>query len=302
MCLLSYFEAGVQPDTEALSNGSKANADGHGWAIVAHDRIIQGKNMKADKAIAEFASMRKRYPGQPAIFHSRFTTDGIGGKFNVHPFDVTGYTDTVMAHNGIFPQSARPRVGDIRSDTRIVAEDQIPKYQWKLETRRGRRRFGKWMGLGNKVAILTLDPRFRTNGYIINEFLGEWVDGIWYSNAGYEKPKAYTIGHSYTMGLGGYDYAYGGYREYSWADDMPMDDLERRLFPRRELPTLRPDCVHCLTPQTVNPVTMYCEFCKMCQDCDQTIVDCLCYATSFAAELKPGITIEVNSEGEIALG
>lgn len=281
MCLLTYLSPGALPDDEALYRGATMNDDGHGFAIVdrASNRIIVQKGMKAQRIIEEFSKLRAKHPEGPAIFHSRWTTDGIEGKYNVHPFEVPGYSKTVIAHNGIFPTEARPNLGDIRSDTRIVAERILPKSGWKLYSRRGRRKFGRWMGIGNKVAILTLDPRFPDNGYIINEPLGTWEEGIWYSNSGYRAFKSHAY-KNWWDDDGTYDYWEQTIKSYKYVDGkgyVPMGHMDRH-----------DDCRHCLGIETVDPVTMYCRFCKGCQECDNSIIDCMCYTPASLDRAMPG--------------
>lgn len=187
MCMLTYFPPGVQPNVEALYNGAFVNNDGHGYAMIVDGAIMVGKGMDREDMIDSFAILRQRHPDGPALFHSRMGTHGVRSEFNVHPFYVGGDTRTVMAHNGIFPKSACPSKKDPRSDTRLVAEWFLPKAPFgKLSVRRNRLQFASWMGPWNKVVILTVDPRFRGNAFILNEKQGVWDGGAWYSNRDFE--------------------------------------------------------------------------------------------------------------------
>lgn len=196
MCLLTFCPAGIMPDTDALTNGATFNDDGHGYAIVVpeQDRLIIGRGWDAREMIEEFATFREIHPNGPAMFHSRFATDGSVNLLNVHPFTVGGDPRTVLAHNGVMP--LRPTKGDLRSDTRIVAEDHIPRAYGTLRRRRARLALERWLTKYNKVVILTVDRRFRENAFILNEQSGTWTkEGIWYSNDGY-LPHA---GHGYSL-------------------------------------------------------------------------------------------------------
>lgn len=185
MCLLTFFPGGTLPDVQALANGTTFNDDGHGYAIVDRERsrILTGRGMEANEMIDEFATVRDMYPDGPAMFHSRMATDGSVNLLNCHPFVVGGDPRTVLAHNGMMP--LRPKAGDPRSDTRIVAEDYIPRSYGSLRRRRARLAFERWLTRYNKVVILTVDRRFRENAFILNQESGIWVKGIWYSNDGY---------------------------------------------------------------------------------------------------------------------
>jgi hypothetical protein len=184
VCLLTFLPAGVMPDTAALSNGAEVNDDGHGFAIIAGDRIIVRHSMTAAPLIDEFAVTRRAHPHGPALFHSRFSTHGAEHLANCHPFRLGGDARTVLAHNGVLPTAVQPNKGDPRSDTRIAAETFLPAFG-SMRLRRTRQRVERWMTPDNKIVILTVDRRYRDRAYILNEDAGTWDAGIWYSNNGY---------------------------------------------------------------------------------------------------------------------
>lgn len=184
MCLLSYFPAGVMPDVELLRNGSVVNDDGHGYAIIIDGEIVVGRSMSFDEIVAEFADLRERHPDGDAMFHSRYSTCGAYNLGNVHPFHVNGSPLTLLAHNGHIHQ-ASPDKGDDRVDTRVFAEDILMRKFPVLDSPKTQRRLHNFIGSYNKLVILTVDPRFARNAYIVNEKAGIWKDGVWYSNTGY---------------------------------------------------------------------------------------------------------------------
>lgn len=181
MCLLTYIPQGTDPDMDALQNGTYLNPDGFGYAIVADRRIVIGRDMDAARALEQFEAMRQIHYGD-ALFHSRLATDGANDIGNVHPFPVGGNPLVVVGHNGIITR-CRPRKGDNRSDTRILAEVYLP--QRNLNRNRSLRRLGDWVGKANKLVILSADPSIRWSARIINESSGMWHNGSWYSNDGY---------------------------------------------------------------------------------------------------------------------
>lgn len=196
MCLLTFLPENVEPNTTALGFGSVTNDDGHGWAIVIPDenRILIGKSLDAETAIAEFAAARALHLDGPALFHSRFATHGLENITNCHPFRVNGDPRTVVAHNGVLPADSQPRKGDPRSDTAILADTMVNRFGHPRR-HRTRRRLEEWMGRGNKLVFLSVDPRMRTHGLILNEKAGKWDQGIWYSNDGYCQPRSYSSGY-----------------------------------------------------------------------------------------------------------
>ncbi|BDU00975.1 MULTISPECIES: class II glutamine amidotransferase [Nocardia] len=185
MCLLTYLPAQVAPDPDALAYGARANPHGHGFAIVAGGRILVGRGMNADRVITEFIKARGEHPTGPALFHSRYATHGSIGIRNCHPFRLGGDARTVLAHNGTLPKRVHPGPYDPRSDTRIAAEEYLPKQPFgSIDTHRGARGLASWLG-SSKLLILTVDPAYAHHAYLFGHHNGYWQDEIWYSNNSY---------------------------------------------------------------------------------------------------------------------
>lgn len=187
MCLLTYFSPGTLPDTRALHYGAIVNDDGHGFAIVHDGQILIERGFDPNEMIERFAEVRAAHPEGPALFHSRFGTHGSRTVANIHPFTVDNDRRTVVAHNGVLPSAVQPRGQDTRSDTAILAASMGGRFG-ALRLPRVRAAVEKWMGHYNKLVILTVNPRYRGSAFILNESAGTWVDGIWYSNDGYQSP------------------------------------------------------------------------------------------------------------------
>lgn len=250
MCLLTFYPEGKGVDEKALRNGAFYNNDGHGYAIVDEDRILIGHSLSFHEIIAEFLETRKRYPSGPALFHSRMSTHGSTDIGNCHPFYVGGDKRTVVAHNGIMPQSCQPTPGDHRSDTRILAEDLLdqshrigPSSFFNWRTNKGRRRISGWMGQHNKLVILTVDPKMSKQAFILNEKAGIWNNGIWYSNTGFQIYTTSTAGWSYPTLSTRYD-------EF---------------------------CPVCLATDRIGKLSRTCYHCMICIDCMSEVGECLCY-------------------------
>jgi len=245
MCLLTFFPPFAEVNTERLECGARCNPHGHGFAIVTADgQVIVDHAMRPDELIERFAKLREQYPDSHALFHSRITTHGSTNLANCHPFQVIGPRggQTILAHNGILPTDCQPKGKDSRSDTRILAEDMLwkrwgkyrlaplgsrkPRFtkRW-LDSPEVRKSIEKWLGTGSKVLVLTTNPRLAKTAYLFNERLGDWVDGVWYSNSSYEtwKPSSYRDGY-----YGGTSYVYRGGEfvptretQSQWWDDWP---------------------------------------------------------------------------------
>ncbi|WP_051407382.1 class II glutamine amidotransferase [Nocardia sp. CNY236] len=186
MCLLTYFPPGTQPDRRALQTGAAVNPHGHGYALIIEDKIRVGHSMDPDPLIEEFLNLRAEYPTGAGLFHSRYATRGIQALKNCHPFPLGRDTRTVIAHNGTLPKRVHPRAYDQRSDTRIAAEEYLPRHPFgSIDTHRGARGLASWLGT-SKLVILTVDPTYARRAYILNAEAGIWDDEIWYSNSTYQ--------------------------------------------------------------------------------------------------------------------
>jgi glutamine amidotransferase len=248
MCLLTFLRAHVMPDTTALLAGAALNHDGYGFAVVAGDQLIVRRGLDGPQMVDAFATLRRQHPHGPALFHSRFATDGDRGIDNCHPFPVGADPRTVIAHNGVLPAAVRPGTKDRRSDTRITAEDFLPRFG-PLRLRRVRRRFERWMTPNNLMVLLTVDRRFKQRAYILNEPSGIWDGGIWYSNDGY-LPAPPTRWHL------------TGEPRWGWP-----------AWDRTDLTTGRCGFCHAL----IDPTLADCPCCGWCLDCGQMPEDCGCY-------------------------
>jgi len=265
MCLLVVCEPNSTPKASDLHAGACSNPHGFGFAIVADGQIISERSMSAKKSIARFIELREQYPSGYAMWHARYATHGVKNEQNCHPFMVGGSDLTYLAHNGMLDVSIEH--GDRRSDTRVFAEDVLPKIGgvsaldddtiWTM--------ISKWAS-GNKIAVLTLDPSAKHGFYLINENLGTWDDeGVWWSNASHKRTTTksyYTAPLSVPIGSvrTDDDLAY----QYALADYMG-EDARIDVCPMCEQ----------LTDLDVEPD--YCMSCEMCFDCEVVKADCLCY-------------------------
>lgn len=287
MCLLSVYSPYALVDTDHLDAGACHNPDGYGFAVIVGDRIEFAHGMDAYATIEAFASVRERHPESWALFHSRFTTDGLTSEANCHPFIVGGDERTLLAHNGILPRSARPKGADIRSDTRILAESLIPNGHFgKLHRPKGRRKLEQWIGsenYPNKVAILTVDPRYRGNAFILGEGHGEWVDGVWHSNRDYVPWVPASIYSSVTSSTAWERYLSG---EISLRQYLDMTQVGPKLS----------ECPKCDRTSTVDQAYQYCRECRLCLDCLSFVEVCDCWSPQSAPVDKDDSGDGIDSE------
>lgn len=291
MCLLTYLPPGILPNIERLSNGALINDDGHGYAIITADNeLFTVKGMDASEVLDRFMVDRLKYPEGPAIFHSRYATDGTVTEDNIHPFTIAGDELSVVAHNGVLP--LRPMPGDSRSDTAILADTMIKRFG-SPRRHKAQRRLMEWMGTYNKLVVLSVNPRFRKQAIIINERAGSWVDGIWYSNEGYQGYRKHWFTGSYKQDAD----SHGGLTW--WEDAKGARDR---------------DCFFCgarLNYQDNRDET--CSTCRTCLSCGMEWTECNClipadtsekpmwYPTDVGSASAGGVLYEASSDGTLSV-
>lgn len=267
MCLLSLYLPGVMPDPDELLNGALANADGSGYALATDaGRLIVRRSMDDPYAlISEFEKDRAANLGQPALFHSRFGTGGDYSTYNVHPFKLGSDRRTVVGHNGIFPSVSRSLAkDDRRSDTRKFATEIMPQRFRRLDSDKtiaGLEKFCR-KGYTSKLAVITVNPRYRKRWYLINESAGVWAEsGAWHSNYDYEPYVPYFL-------------------------SQPAGTQDGTSGIPGEI------CQVCAAYGTIDPVTYVCEACRYCADCIMHIAECECYSPSAGA--RETVTLSGN--------
>jgi len=208
MCLLIYASPNHNPSKKALRRAANNNPDGFGFAVRTNKEVLYYKSMSIEDTIKEFFDLRKRFPDSHSIFHLRITTHGATNLDNCHPFVVDDAI--VLAHNGMLPIKEQ----DGKSDTRQFAEEWLPTMGVKemLDDPRGFAELEAF-ATGSKLAIVSANPQLDHPFYIVNERLGHWDKGVWYSNSSYT--KNYNSWMSYSS---------ASWRSYNGHGYTPQDD------------------------------------------------------------------------------
>ena len=277
MCLLVVCKPNSTPSKADLHNGACSNPHGYGFAIVADGKIITERSMSAKKSIRRFLQLREQYPNGYAMWHARYATHGVKNEQNCHPFQVGDDTQTYLAHNGVLDTFIES--GDKRSDTRVFAEDTLPKLGGvsALNDENIYRMIESW-ATGSKIAVLTVNPIAEYQLYLINEKAGTWDDnGVWWSNSSY---KRYV--YDYTPSVRQSDSVLG------YADD------EATYWEKQEAyynlyatdPTIVDMCPMCEAMISLDESETTCEFCASCLACFQLPLDCDCYDPSNKAHSR----------------
>lgn len=270
MCLLVVCKPKAIPKREDLHAGACANPHGYGFAMIIDGKIFRYRTMSAKKAVNKFISMREQHPHGYAMWHARYATHGVKNEANCHPFQVGDDEDTYLAHNGVLDTFIEKH--DKRSDTRVFAEDTLPKLGGisALEDENIYRMIESW-ATGSKIAVLTVNPKAQYQMYLINESLGHWDEhGVWWSNSSYKRSTYST--HTY-------------YKATPTAPSTRDDDYEVEQAYYNELLSQSFEdeaitidmCPSCQALIDVDLSAEVCQYCDTCMSCLSTWQDCMCY-------------------------
>lgn len=182
MCIAIYKKPDVEISLDTLRICADNNPDGCGLAYInSEEKLIVDKAMKFDDWVPKYEAALDDNPDSPFMLHFRVETHGGVNMFNCHPFWV--HDNLVMMHNGtILNSTPRPQDKDKRSDTQIF-NDTILKGLAKdfyKETGAMQDLIEQYIG---RSKVVVMDNEGFVNIY--NESLGNWHEGIWYSNYSY---------------------------------------------------------------------------------------------------------------------
>lgn len=221
MCLIIAKHAGELPCKETFFSGAKGNADAMGIAYFRDDgqmavhKWVDQKKHQVERAWRIVQGLKDK----PVLIHFRFTTHGANSFSNCHPFPIG--RDAVVAHNGIIPG----HYDKDKSDTALFVEKIIkPLYSeyGKDFLVRSHDLLHKDVG-ASKLATLDSEGLF----HFVNEDMGEWKDGNWYSN-GWHFPNRWSTWRASTVSHTGKSYKHMRWNPSHgfWEYDDPLDDSQ----------------------------------------------------------------------------
>lgn len=229
MCQAIVKPAGLSIAKSVLQCAWNANSDGAGFAVRHEGKVEIHKGYTKFKA---FWKAYRHYEELDCLIHFRYATHGGIDIDNCHPFPIG--QEAAMIHNGILSRFL-PSQHEKRSDTRLLIEDFIVP-SWKASGKSVHSYLTspeivslieKLIG-HNKLAALT------PHGFIIlNEILGEWSEGVWYSAGvpmeevrySYGKALSSTIGYKYDDDRGWYEALYDSIEDDHLDEEETTEDL-----------------------------------------------------------------------------
>lgn len=176
MCIAIYKLEDTVLTKEGLERCWRNNPDGGGVSYAEDGRIRVFKTMDQDEWVNYIMANMDR----ELVIHARYTTKGLTNVSNCHPYYVG--KEAVCFMNGTMAHLPTEKV---RSDTRIFCEDimtQLP-HGWR-DSSSVVELIRHYAGSA-KLIFMHDDGRVD----ILNEALGDWSEGAWFSNEWYEEER-----------------------------------------------------------------------------------------------------------------
>jgi predicted glutamine amidotransferase len=258
MCIAILNPSNVILEKETLKNCWENNGDGAGLLWVDNGKLKSYKAMvDFEKLYNKYLEIRKsRYTKESqVVIHFRISTHGKVNRTNCHPFIVNEKLGFV--HNGIISKVER---NDNFSDTYMFNEiflKELPKDFYKSGIYHDL--IESYIG-GSKLLFLDTN----NDAYIINESMGVWDMGCWFSNTTYKYSKYVDMGgvkvlkstydkskgigysnsnYPSNYGYGSYNNGYGrGYdASYDYGRKLDSNNAQTTIFPTPSISQINED-------------------------------------------------------------
>ena len=200
MCIAIYEPVGKSLSKSVLHTCWQNNSDGAGFMYARDNSLIIQKGFFKFKTF--FKSYKSIHPkNYPVVLHFRIATHGQIDKENCHPHSVN--ENLAFVHNGIIAtDNPTEALLSDQSDTMLFNEAVLKK----LDIEYGKNNWLKSKVIMELIAgyidgskLIFMDNL--GNIKIVNENLGEWNDGCWFSNSTYQTRFSHAIA----------SYPYSGY-------------------------------------------------------------------------------------------
>jgi predicted glutamine amidotransferase len=183
MCIAIYKPADKSISLETLKICYENNDDGCGFAFINGEGKLEiFKTMEFDAWWLAYQEALLESPDSPFLIHFRIGTHGEKSTFNCHPFWVDN--NHVFMHNGTVVEA--PLCPDKkRSDTQMFNDTVLKQLPENWFYSPGLKTLVEHYIKHSKIVVMNNKGEVS----IFNEKLGEWADGVWYSNTGYKSVK-----------------------------------------------------------------------------------------------------------------
>ena len=181
MCIaiLNTKKAGRLPKSQ-IKNSWDNNDMGAGLLWNEKNKLNVFKTYEYDEYISKYNELRDNANVGNIVLHFRIATSGYKGEHNLHPFltnDKLGFV-----HNGVIKGLGNKQFSDT-----YEFNDMLKKFKHNfLSCEMSKYFISEYIGY-SKLIFLDIDDKYT----IINEELGKWTDGNWYSNDSYKQYNTY---------------------------------------------------------------------------------------------------------------
>ena len=223
MCIaiLNTKKAGRLPKSH-IKNSWDNNDMGAGLLWNAKNKLNVFKTYDYDEYIDKYNELRDDKEIGNIVLHFRIATSGYKGEHNLHPFLVNDKLGFV--HNGVIKGLGNKQFSDT-----YEFNDMLKKFNHNFTDCTMTKYFiSEYIGY-SKLIFLSIDDKYT----IINEELGKWTDGNWYSNDSYKQYNDFKYyGNtkvSNTKVADAWDKDWDkdwNYTPTDVVDDEPLDDWE----------------------------------------------------------------------------
>jgi hypothetical protein len=182
MCIaiLNTKKAGRLPKTQ-IKNSWDNNDMGSGLLWNKDGKLNVFKTYEYDEYIDMYNKLRDDSTIGNIVLHFRIATSGYNGEHNLHPFLVNDNLGFV--HNGVIRGLGNKKFSDT-----YEFNDMLKKYKHDFLTCEMSKFFiSEYIG-HSKLIFLDRNDKYT----IINEDMGKWTDGNWYSNDSYKEYNNYV--------------------------------------------------------------------------------------------------------------
>jgi predicted glutamine amidotransferase len=183
MCIaiLNTKKAGRLPKSH-IKNSWENNDMGAGLLWNENNKLNVFKTYDYDEYIDKYNELRDTANIGNIVLHFRIATSGYKGEHNLHPFLVNDNLGFV--HNGVIRGLGNKQFSDT-----YEFNDMLKKFSHDFINCDMTKYFlSEYIG-NSKLVFLSADDKYT----IINEELGKWSDGNWYSNDSYKQYNDYKF-------------------------------------------------------------------------------------------------------------